>query len=155
MPSKRTVIERLSRDELLAIVDRFELAVADRRAKDGLVDAVASSKKATLTEILPALSRDRLKEICRALDLDDSGREKSALVERLAGTKPAAEAAKPTNVHANGTARSALAPEPLEISSGDRLTIAQLERYLWSAADILRGSIDSSDYKNTSSACSS
>lgn len=28
-----------------------------------------------------------------------------------------------------------------------RLSVEQLERYLWSAADILRGSIDSSDYK--------
>ena len=28
------------------------------------------------------------------------------------------------------------------------LGVDQLERYLWSAADILRGSIDSSDYKN-------
>ena len=28
------------------------------------------------------------------------------------------------------------------------LTVDQLERYLWSAADILRGSIDSSDYKS-------
>ncbi|MCA2976955.1 MAG: SAM-dependent DNA methyltransferase [Myxococcaceae bacterium] len=28
-----------------------------------------------------------------------------------------------------------------------KLTVDQLERYLWSAADILRGSIDSSDYK--------
>ena len=27
------------------------------------------------------------------------------------------------------------------------LTVAQLEKHLWSAADILRGSIDSSDYK--------
>ena len=27
------------------------------------------------------------------------------------------------------------------------LSIARLEQYLWSAADILRGSIDSSDYK--------
>jgi type I restriction enzyme M protein len=32
--------------------------------------------------------------------------------------------------------------------AGSKLTIDQLERYLWSAADILRGSIDSSDYKN-------
>jgi len=29
-----------------------------------------------------------------------------------------------------------------------KLTTANLEGYLWSAADILRGSIDSSDYKN-------
>ena len=29
----------------------------------------------------------------------------------------------------------------------DKLSVAQLEQSLWSAADILRGSIDSSDYK--------
>ena len=32
-------------------------------------------------------------------------------------------------------------------SQANRLSITQLEQYLWSAADILRGSIDSSDYK--------
>ena len=31
---------------------------------------------------------------------------------------------------------------------GQKLTQDALERHLWSAADILRGSIDSSDYKN-------
>ena len=35
-------------------------------------------------------------------------------------------------------------PEP----SAELLSVSQLERYLWSAADILRGSIDSSDYKS-------
>ena len=35
------------------------------------------------------------------------------------------------------------APEP----PAGVLSVAQLEQYLWSAADILRGSIDSSDYK--------
>ena len=37
---------------------------------------------------------------------------------------------------------------PVEIETNDKLTTEKLERYLWSAADILRGSIDSSDYKN-------
>ena len=36
----------------------------------------------------------------------------------------------------------------LEVERGTKLTVDQLERYLWSAADILRGSIDSSDYKS-------
>ncbi len=35
-----------------------------------------------------------------------------------------------------------------ELERTDRLTTAQLERYLWAAADILRGQIDSGDYKN-------
>jgi type I restriction enzyme M protein len=34
------------------------------------------------------------------------------------------------------------------MSERSTLTVDQLERHLWSAADILRGSIDSSDYKN-------
>ena len=33
-------------------------------------------------------------------------------------------------------------------SAAGKLARAELERYLWSAADILRGSIDSSDYKS-------
>jgi type I restriction enzyme M protein len=35
-----------------------------------------------------------------------------------------------------------------ELPLGNRLSRQQLEAHLWSAADILRGSIDSSDYKN-------
>src|SRR5262249_27255416 len=41
-----------------------------------------------------------------------------------------------------------LAQTAPDIQSGNKLSVDQLERYLWSAADILRGSIDSSDYKS-------
>lgn len=149
MPQKREVLQLFTRDELLSVVDRFDLSPKDRRAKDGLVDAIAASRKATLPGILPELSRDRLKELCRAFDLDDGGREKHALIERLAGSKPAdpAPASKKTSGHATiGT--SAKTVEPLEVVPGVKLTVERLEGYLWSAADILRGSIDSSDYKN-------
>lgn len=141
MPSKRDVLAILSRDELLAVVDRFGLSPPDRRAKDGLVDAVASSKKATLAEVLPELPRDRLKELCRALGLDDGGREKSVLVERLTGS--GGGGAAPTS-KANGAGH---VPTEVEVAPGEKLTTEKLEGYLWSAADILRGSIDSSDYK--------
>jgi type I restriction enzyme M protein len=56
MAQKRDILQLLSRDELLAVVDRFELSVADRRVKDGLVETIASSNKATLAEVLPQLS---------------------------------------------------------------------------------------------------
>ncbi len=143
MPPKRDVLALLSRDELLAIVDRYELSPPDRRGKDKLVETIASSKKATLAEVLPELSRERLKELCRALDLDDGGKEKSVLVERLSGAKVNGAAAPPSK--SNGTAKTA--PEEVEVAPGEKLTTDKLERYLWSAADILRGSIDSSDYK--------
>lgn len=149
MPGKREVLAQLSRDELVAIADRFELTVDDRRVRDSLIDAVASSKRATLAEVLPSLSRDRLKELCRGLGLDDSGKEKSALVERLTGKAPAQATAPAAKPKPNGGARSTPpAAPPIELVTGEQLTVDKLEGYLWSAADILRGSIDSSDYKN-------
>ena len=38
-------------------------------------------------------------------------------------------------------------PPAVSASVTDKLSVAQLEQSLWSAADFLRGSIDSSDYK--------
>lgn len=146
MTTKREILELLTRDELLAAVDRFALSIPDRRAKAGIVEGLASSKKATLPEVLADLSRDRLKELCRALNLDDSGREKAALVERVSGARPA-PAAAPTN-GAKTTVTKASVPPPGELDVAGTLTVEKLEGYLWSAADILRGSIDSSDYKN-------
>ena len=155
MPSKRSVLSLFNRDELIAVVEQYELFVQDRRVRELLIDSVATSKKATLVALLPELPRDRLKEICRGLGLDDSGREKNLLVERILGGAPAADAPTTAPVpaardrrsrgrdRANGSATA----EP-ELPADGLLTRELLERYLWSAADILRGSIDSSDYKN-------
>ena len=40
MPQKRDVLQLLTRDELAAIVDHFELSATDRRSKDALVGAL-------------------------------------------------------------------------------------------------------------------
>ena len=140
MPTKREVLAVLGRDDLLACLDHYSLEVRDRRVKDDLVDALASSRKARLDEVLATLPRDSLKAACRALGLDDAGKEKVVLVERLvnghAGTTP------PEASRNDAPAREA---RP-ELPAG-KLTTEQLERYLWSAADILRGQIDSGDYK--------
>jgi type I restriction enzyme M protein len=147
MATKRDVLAHLTHDELLAVVDRFALAVPDRRANEGLVAAVAASKKATLAEILPGYARDRLKELCRELGLDDGGKEKAAIVDRILGGKSdSAPSVRPSSVKASAAAAPAAEQIELSLSAG-KLTIDALERYLWSAADILRGSIDSSDYK--------
>jgi len=145
MPSKRHVLDALTRNELVDVADRFELEVADRRVREQLVDAAASSRRVALADVLSELSRDRLKEVCRALELDDTGKEKAALVERLAGGKSNSDPAPASKT--NGATR-VVAAEDVEVSPDEKLTTDKLERYLWSAADILRGSIDSSDYKS-------
>jgi type I restriction enzyme M protein len=158
MARKRDVLGQLRRAELVEVVDHLGLDVADRRVVGQLVDVLAASRLAALPEVLAALSRDRLKEVCRALGLDDSGREKAALVARLAGEEPAPPSTEPARSQppvakdpANHSRRAPLSepePAPPPPAPGETLTVERLERALWSAADILRGSIDSSDYKN-------
>ena len=141
MPTKHAILAELTANELRASIDFYELAVADRRVKPQLVDALARSRKARLYEILQDLSRERLKELCRTFDLHDSGRKKEDIVARLIRS---AAASKNNTGNVPAPTRSvAEAPEP----RSEELSVAHLEQYLWSAADILRGSIDSSDYK--------
>ena len=142
MPTKRAILLELTGAELRVNVAFYELDVYDRRVRSQLIDALAGSRRARLDEMLWELSRDRLKELCRAFDLDDSGRKKGDLVERLLGPAAAEKNA--------GSGASAAASAPtIETADppAEPLGVEQLERYLWSAADILRGSIDSSDYK--------
>ena len=139
---ERAILGKLTTGELRTSVDVYGLAIRDRRVKKQLVEALATSRKARVDKILGALSRTRLRELCRAFDLDDSGRKKADLVARLLESTRATKR--------NGRYRASSGASPVKDRSGpsiERLSVTQLEAYLWSAADILRGSIDSSDYK--------
>jgi len=158
MPSKREILALLPRNDLIDFVENYELEVADKRKKDALVEALAHSKKASLVEMLEMLPRDQLKELCRGLGLDDGGREKAVIIERLVGSSAAgavhepapASGSSPPAGPGRGRRKSnggASAEDQVALNLGEKLTREKLERYLWSAADILRGQIDSSDYK--------
>lgn len=163
MPSKRDILPHLTRDELLSAADRFELSIDKRGRKDELVEALAASP---LDELLPTLSRNRLKEICRKLGLDDGGREKALIAARILD-----EAAPPAQQSALDAAWAAAAtqdPKPQKARRGVRrkqttttkqtqttlpasgpITLSELESHLWEAANILRGSpVDRTDWKS-------
>jgi type I restriction enzyme M protein len=178
MPTQREVLQRLKRDELLDALDAFELEVADRRRKDTLVEALAHSRKARLHDVLMALPRRRLQEICQELGVDKSGREKAVLADRLSAASPKATPGSATpktatpKKRATKTRATKAKPKPKakakaqpkaktkepspedvaqqahDAAEKGQLTRELLERHLWSAADILRGSIDSADYKH-------
>ena len=143
MPTKRAILAELTGPELRDVVRRYRLPVDDLWVEAHLIDAVLRSRRARIGEILPDLCRDRLKELCRVFDLDDSGRKKADLAARLLG---------PNGATKRGGGAAAAADSGPELSepepSAELLSVSQLEGYLWSAADILRGSIDSSDYKS-------
>ena len=157
MPTKRAILAELTPAELRTNLDFYGLSVDDRRVRTQLVDALSRSRTARMDEMLLRLSRDRLKELCRAFGLDDSGRRKADLTSRLVGPSAASRAlTSPASASqiagpkrddgvAQATESAPVATPPSD--PPDILSVAQLEQYLWSAADILRGSIDSSDYK--------
>jgi predicted nucleotide-binding protein len=77
------LLNALIRDELLEVIDQYGLLVDDRRRRETLLVAVAQLSNAQLRTVLKRLPRDRLKDLCRILGLDETSKLKSELVSRL------------------------------------------------------------------------
>ena len=84
MPSKRQVLETLSRKDLLALVTSFEIQSSDKRSKDGLVGALMAARKLKLEELLTTLPVVALRAACGKLEFAP-GRQKAAMVAQLCG----------------------------------------------------------------------
>ena len=139
MPTRRAILCELTASELRDAVSRHGVPVTDKRVKEQLVGALARTRKVATGEVLAALRLQRLKELCRALDIDDTGRKKAEIVARLTRRTPTT---KPASVVSGDPPAAERA-----VPSSKTLSVDELEKHLWAAADILRGSIDSADYK--------
>ena len=175
MSVKRTVLESLSRARLVELVYQFDTSlIPSGLRKPELVDELARLRRAKLEDLLPCLSRDELRTACEWLGLDSGGREKRVLIDRILGPRkaPSGDGRKNTPKPSRGRRRKMTAstePTLFDLESGGvpvsggvpasggapvvesgngPLTLQKLEAHLWGAADILRGSIDSSDYKH-------
>ena len=80
---QRTALSVLTRRRLLELAESFGIDTSSRWPKGELVGAVASSRRAPLRQWLTRLRRDELKAICRTAGIDDSGREKTVIAERI------------------------------------------------------------------------
>lgn len=153
---RRSVLDTLVRPRLAEVADHFELGLRRSASKGDLIKAIAASRRASFEKVLDLLSRDELKALCRAHGLDESGRTKQVLFDRVLGrdgeTHENGPSGKDTNAKSRKTTRRTATMTngvgQVQLPVDRKLTVAELERYLWSAADILRGSIDSSDYKS-------
>ena len=83
--TRRKALETLGRDRLVALADALDVDIPSRRSKDAAIDALAGSRKLDFGSMLGELSRDELKGICRALGLDDWGKEKAPIIKRILG----------------------------------------------------------------------
>ena len=164
MTAKRAVLESLTRKRLIELAYAFEVGFGPTGlSKDRLVDELAGLRRTQLQQLLPRLSRDELKWACEELNLDDSGRQKQVLIDRILASKDGrakktgtqAEPSRGRRANMPASEQRTLFDEdsvpdvPAVVQNGNGpLTLQKLESHLWGAADILRGSIDSSDYKH-------
>lgn len=83
--SKRTILEALTKQALVEFARGHEVPGVSTMGKDELVDALVGVRSLRVEHVLGDLSRDELKAACRAAGLDDSGKEKAVLIDRLLG----------------------------------------------------------------------
>lgn len=149
MHTLRAVLEKLPLADLKAIVDSAGLEVADRRKGAAVVDALEALDPAHLRVLLNDLPRAALKDACRALGLDDSGREKVLLVDRLipTGAPSSSPAAKPGSTVASSSPGRTMARGTKQPKNGNGSALG-FEATLWLAADKLRNNLDAAEYKH-------
>jgi hypothetical protein len=99
MTKKQRLLSTLTRQRLLEIANQFEIFGLTSYVKDDIISTVSRKHSVTIKELLNQLSRDELKSICFEFGLDESGKEKNRLVNRIfesiEGASPAADIESP------------------------------------------------------------
>lgn len=147
-PTKRTALQTLTKPRLIEIASGFELGVAQNKPKDEFIEALASSHKASFDKVLALLSRDELKEICRAHDLDDGGKKKQVIIDRIMGNDGSESESKEVGDQPKASRRKAGKSKPTASTENERTGSLGFESKLWEAADLLRNNMDPAEYKH-------
>lgn len=140
-PTKRSSLQTLTRKRLLQIAQAHDVAVSRRAKHEDLVDALVSARSLGFEIVLSSLNRDELKGICEAHGLDDSGRAKAPIVERILGKTSGPAPPGPRQSTSQGP-RSRPARRTMAIKK------SELYSSLWASCDELRGGMDASQYKD-------
>jgi hypothetical protein len=82
-PTKRDLLETLTRPRLTELAAIWELEVRKTAAKGELISAFVRRRGIPVPDLLDELTRDELKAACRAFDLDDGGRAKREIAARI------------------------------------------------------------------------
>lgn len=147
MPKKQVILERLEHAELKGAARRLDVSVRDQRRRQVLIEALSASE-VTTRDIVALLPKERLRQLCQALGIEDRGRRKAELLSVLtelspptAGAgKPAAHSAAPTLAGFQWQLRQALLMlfrldfgEAVEIEVHDDVSVVNLEGDLLTA----------------------
>ena len=152
------LLSKLTRKRLLELARTLELGLSPRSRKAEILTAL-DSRSREAAELFDLLKDPELARVCRSVGLDGSGSraEQLARLLELASSPPPEpvesrgpmKPVKPMPVEFRPVERAFAGPPlgPQETSSSDRLDKEQLKAHLWEAANILRGTVDSSDFR--------
>lgn len=140
--TKKDLLPHLSRARLLELAGNYDIAGLSGKSKDDIVQSFVQYRRLALADMLETLKRDELKALCNKLFLDDSGRGKDVLIERLVNGK-----------QVNAVAESAFEYKPDTTPGRKKKSNADdkdksLESWIWDAACSIRGAKDAPKYKD-------
>ena len=151
---QRIALDVLPAGRLRELLDAFALEVDNRRLRDSLKSALADGRRVKFSDVLGELSRDELKQMCDVLGLDDSGREKQKIIDRILGSEASVAGGEPRKSRSKRTSRTEekrVVQTKNAAETGSRGSFARwiatpekdtatttLEKNLWDAADQFR-----------------
>ncbi len=135
--TKKQALETLTKARLLEVADALDLPGLTRKHKDEVVEAVVSSRAATLPELLALFSRAELKSACEAVGKSTKGREKALIIARLLGGESPSAPDQPSKP--KRTAKKSMTNNNASLG---------FEQELWKTADLLRNNMDPAEYKH-------
>jgi type I restriction enzyme M protein len=141
--TKKDLLPYLSRTRLLELAGNYDVSGLSGKSKDEIVQALVQYRKVALADMLETLKRGELKELCKKLSLDESGREKGALIERLVNGKQVASVAEAPADYKAGSEKS----NKKNKTNGEEKN-KSLESWIWDAACSIRGAKDAPKYKD-------
>ena len=84
VPNTKSVLGTLTKDRLVEFGRFFDVSLAKKTTRDEQISTLLSVGSIDFEAALGFLRREELKAACRAHGLDDTGRARSSLIERLA-----------------------------------------------------------------------
>lgn len=152
MTPKQKILNCFTKEFLQEIAADHELTGISRLNKKELVAALSRKRSVNLEEILNGLSLEDLKTVCGGMALDDTGRKKSDLVDRLMGRDGDSQAIVEVEEKSKAVAEAEEEPEKVARPKPSKKETPPksngFEQNLWDTANRLRGSVESSEYKH-------